>query len=164
MQSTGCDRGEGNSLKTTSSNGFAIITAATYITVPLISKAFTMHWCGWCLHYDCHYHLKINYIEVWSCRFLLKRFLYRTEKKEGVKHLVGCNMSLNNLACDRKCIWYFINDSYYSIEFDRDDELFATAGVSRRIKVFDFSSVSWLNFFGLFSPLAWDNWTTTICW
>lgn len=29
-----------------------------------------------------------------------------------------------------------------SIEFDRDDELFATAGVSRCIKVFDFSSVS----------------------
>ncbi|OMO49368.1 Zinc finger, RING-type [Corchorus capsularis] len=29
-----------------------------------------------------------------------------------------------------------------SIEFDRDDELFATAGVSRRIKVFDFSMVS----------------------
>ncbi|KAK4369736.1 hypothetical protein RND71_009211 [Anisodus tanguticus] len=29
----------------------------------------------------------------------------------------------------------------YSIEFDRDDELFATAGVSRRIKVFEFSSV-----------------------
>lgn len=29
----------------------------------------------------------------------------------------------------------------FSIEFDRDDELFATAGVSRRIKVFDFSSV-----------------------
>ncbi|KAK6918802.1 hypothetical protein RJ641_017224 [Dillenia turbinata] len=28
-----------------------------------------------------------------------------------------------------------------SIEFDRDDELFATAGVSRRIKVFDFSLV-----------------------
>ncbi|GAB4859398.1 coatomer subunit alpha [Ancistrocladus abbreviatus] len=28
-----------------------------------------------------------------------------------------------------------------SIEFDRDDELFATAGVSRRIRVFDFSSV-----------------------
>ncbi|XP_048327900.2 E3 ubiquitin-protein ligase COP1 [Ziziphus jujuba] len=28
-----------------------------------------------------------------------------------------------------------------SIEFDRDDELFATAGVSRRIKVFDFSTV-----------------------
>ncbi|KAH6776114.1 Transducin/WD40 repeat-like superfamily protein [Perilla frutescens var. hirtella] len=28
-----------------------------------------------------------------------------------------------------------------SIEFDRDDELFATAGVSRRIKVYDFSSV-----------------------
>ncbi|XP_059437496.1 E3 ubiquitin-protein ligase COP1-like [Corylus avellana] len=28
-----------------------------------------------------------------------------------------------------------------SIEFDRDNELFATAGVSRRIKVFDFSSV-----------------------
>ncbi|KAJ7960327.1 E3 ubiquitin-protein ligase COP1 [Quillaja saponaria] len=28
-----------------------------------------------------------------------------------------------------------------SIEFDRDDEWFATAGVSRRIKVFDFSSV-----------------------
>ncbi|CAL5394006.1 unnamed protein product [Camellia sinensis] len=28
-----------------------------------------------------------------------------------------------------------------SIEFDRDDELFATAGVSRRIKIFDFSSV-----------------------
>lgn len=31
--------------------------------------------------------------------------------------------------------------SYFSIEFDRDDELFATAGVSRCIKVFDFSSV-----------------------
>jgi WD40 repeat protein len=29
----------------------------------------------------------------------------------------------------------------FSIEFDRDDELFATAGVSRCIKVFDFSSV-----------------------
>ncbi|XP_008805600.1 E3 ubiquitin-protein ligase COP1 isoform X2 [Phoenix dactylifera] len=28
-----------------------------------------------------------------------------------------------------------------SIEFDRDDELFATAGVSKRIKVFDFSTV-----------------------
>ncbi|PSS24798.1 E3 ubiquitin-protein like [Actinidia chinensis var. chinensis] len=28
-----------------------------------------------------------------------------------------------------------------SIEFDRDDQLFATAGVSRRIKVFEFSSV-----------------------
>ncbi|XVF87805.1 hypothetical protein PTKIN_Ptkin18bG0150400 [Pterospermum kingtungense] len=28
-----------------------------------------------------------------------------------------------------------------SIEFDRDDELFATAGVSRRIKVFEFSSI-----------------------
>ncbi|KAF7120316.1 hypothetical protein RHSIM_Rhsim13G0142800 [Rhododendron simsii] len=28
----------------------------------------------------------------------------------------------------------------YSIEFDRDDELFATAGVSRRIKVFEFAS------------------------
>lgn len=28
-----------------------------------------------------------------------------------------------------------------SIEFDRDDELFATAGVSRRIKVFEFASV-----------------------
>ncbi|KAJ0054632.1 hypothetical protein Pint_01951 [Pistacia integerrima] len=29
-----------------------------------------------------------------------------------------------------------------SIEFDRDNQLFATAGVSRRIKVFDFASVS----------------------
>ncbi|KAJ8428030.1 hypothetical protein Cgig2_027636 [Carnegiea gigantea] len=29
----------------------------------------------------------------------------------------------------------------YSIEFDRDDELFATAGVSRQIKVFELSSV-----------------------
>lgn len=29
----------------------------------------------------------------------------------------------------------------FSIEFDRDDERFATAGVSRCIKVFDFSSV-----------------------
>ncbi|XP_059624519.1 E3 ubiquitin-protein ligase COP1-like isoform X2 [Cornus florida] len=28
-----------------------------------------------------------------------------------------------------------------SIEFDRDDELFATAGVSRRIKIFEYSSV-----------------------
>lgn len=32
---------------------------------------------------------------------------------------------------------------YFSIEFDCDDELFATAGVSRRIKVFDFSSVGY---------------------
>ncbi|CAI5996761.1 unnamed protein product [Closterium sp. NIES-64] len=30
-----------------------------------------------------------------------------------------------------------------SIEFDRDDEFFATAGVSRRIKVFNFSQVSY---------------------
>jgi hypothetical protein len=28
-----------------------------------------------------------------------------------------------------------------SIEFDRDDELFATAGFSRRIKVFEFAMV-----------------------
>lgn len=28
-----------------------------------------------------------------------------------------------------------------SIEFDRDDELFATAGVSRRIKIFSFATV-----------------------
>lgn len=28
-----------------------------------------------------------------------------------------------------------------SIDFDQDDELFATAGVSRRIKVFDFATV-----------------------
>jgi hypothetical protein len=33
---------------------------------------------------------------------------------------------------------------YCSIEFDRDDELFATAGVSKRIKVFEFSTVSLL--------------------
>uniref|UniRef100_A0A5B7BC13 Uncharacterized protein n=1 Tax=Davidia involucrata TaxID=16924 RepID=A0A5B7BC13_DAVIN len=33
-----------------------------------------------------------------------------------------------------------------SIEFDRDDELFATAGVSRRIKVFDFSSINLVDF------------------
>jgi len=33
-----------------------------------------------------------------------------------------------------------------SIEFDRDDDLFATAGVSRRIKVFDFSAVRWMTF------------------
>ncbi|XP_057859829.1 E3 ubiquitin-protein ligase COP1 [Cryptomeria japonica] len=32
-------------------------------------------------------------------------------------------------------------DILSSIEFDRDDELFATAGVSRRIKVFEFASV-----------------------
>jgi hypothetical protein len=37
-----------------------------------------------------------------------------------------------------------------SIEFDRDDELFATAGVSKRIKVFEFSSVS---------ILGYDSWT-----
>ncbi|KAJ7562876.1 hypothetical protein O6H91_03G087500 [Diphasiastrum complanatum] len=30
----------------------------------------------------------------------------------------------------------------YSIEFDRDDEFFATAGVSRRIKVFEFATVA----------------------
>lgn len=28
-----------------------------------------------------------------------------------------------------------------SIEFDRDDEFFATAGVSRRVKVFNFETV-----------------------
>jgi hypothetical protein len=33
-----------------------------------------------------------------------------------------------------------------SIEFDRDGELFATAGVSKRIKVFEFSSVSILGY------------------
>lgn len=33
-----------------------------------------------------------------------------------------------------------------SIEFDCDDDLFATAGVSRRIKVFDFSAVRWMTF------------------
>nr|GMD30119.1 E3 ubiquitin-protein ligase COP1-like isoform X2 [Ipomoea batatas] len=43
-----------------------------------------------------------------------------------------------------------------SIEFDRDDELFATAGVSRRIKVFDFSSVS-CEFGALF--LAYVRWS-----
>ncbi|GAU14393.1 hypothetical protein TSUD_249330 [Trifolium subterraneum] len=32
-----------------------------------------------------------------------------------------------------------------SIEFDRDDDLFATAGVSRRIKVFDFSAIMSIN-------------------
>lgn len=40
---------------------------------------------------------------------------------------------------------YWISNPHHiccSIEFDRDDELFATAGVSRRIKVFEFSSVS----------------------
>ncbi|KAF6159172.1 hypothetical protein GIB67_032789 [Kingdonia uniflora] len=37
-----------------------------------------------------------------------------------------------------------------SIEFDRDDEFFATAGVSRRIKVFEFSSVSSLLIYALF--------------
>jgi hypothetical protein len=33
---------------------------------------------------------------------------------------------------------------YCSIEFDRDDELFATTGVLKRIKVFEFSTVSLL--------------------
>lgn len=40
-----------------------------------------------------------------------------------------------------------------SIEFDCDDELFATAGVSRRIKVFDFSSV-WSQIIGALYPLV----------
>ena len=44
-----------------------------------------------------------------------------------------------------------------SIEFDRDDELFATAGVSRRIKVFDFSSVSLLDVNVLSLILLWNN-------
>lgn len=30
-----------------------------------------------------------------------------------------------------------------SIEFDRDATLFATAGVSKRISIFDFATVSW---------------------
>ena len=67
-------------------------------------------------------------------------------------------MKDNPLCCSYLCvcvIWYSViikslNLSllmpYFSIEFDQDDELFATAGVSRRIKVFDFSSV------GYYSP------------
>ena len=44
---------------------------------------------------------------------------------------------------------------YCSIEFDRDDELFATAGVSRCIKVFDFSTVRfWFKVTFLLSPLG----------
>jgi hypothetical protein len=45
------------------------------------------------------------------------------------------------------CLYFTTNIKYSSkcsIEFDRDDELFATAGVSKRIKVFEFSSVSML--------------------
>lgn len=44
---------------------------------------------------------------------------------------------------------------YYSIEFDRDDELFATAGVSRRIKIFDFSTVSF--YFSFYSIVINNN-------
>lgn len=44
---------------------------------------------------------------------------------------------------------------YCSIEFDRDDELFATAGVSRCIKVFDFSTVRfWFKVTFLLSPFG----------
>ncbi len=43
-----------------------------------------------------------------------------------------------------------------SIEFDRDDELFATAGVSRRIKVFEFATVYYELFYGLWSCMHVD--------
>lgn len=48
--------------------------------------------------------------------------------------------------CSIANIWYghLMFLLYCSIEFDRDDELFATAGVSKRIKVFEFSTVSLL--------------------
>lgn len=36
-----------------------------------------------------------------------------------------------------------LNDMVCSIAFDRDDEFFATAGVSRRLKVFDFKRCVW---------------------
>ncbi|CAA0817954.1 E3 ubiquitin-protein ligase COP1 [Striga hermonthica] len=38
-------------------------------------------------------------------------------------------------------LFHSANNIISSIEFDRDDELFATAGVSRRIKIFDFAAV-----------------------
>jgi hypothetical protein len=59
---------------------------------------------------------------------------------------------INFFALKIKTILIFVK---CSIEFDRDDELFATAGVSKRIKVFEFSTVSELfqgHLFGI-SPL-----------
>lgn len=55
---------------------------------------------------------------------------------------------------DRSLTNVSLTVSHCSIEFDRDDELFATAGVSRRIKVFDFSSVSWFTVFMALSKIS----------
>lgn len=53
-------------------------------------------------------------------------------------------MKFSTLTVCTECVVY---DEYCSIEFDRDDDLFATAGVSRCIKVFDFSAVRWMTYY-----------------
>ncbi|KZV58491.1 hypothetical protein F511_11951 [Dorcoceras hygrometricum] len=57
-------------------------------------------------------------------------------------------------------LFHHANNIVSSIEFDRDDELFATAGVSRRVKVFDFSSVGLLQspiFYSVMSTLCLES-------
>ncbi|XP_047337519.1 E3 ubiquitin-protein ligase COP1-like isoform X2 [Impatiens glandulifera] len=48
---------------------------------------------------------------------------------------------LEVIAEHKHCDMFHAANIVSSIDFDRDDELFATAGVSRRIKIFGFSSV-----------------------
>lgn len=48
---------------------------------------------------------------------------------------------------ERLILWQPLFFIHYSIEFDRDDELFATAGVSKQIKVFEYSTVRHALFF-----------------
>lgn len=43
-------------------------------------------------------------------------------------------------SCDNQALFWYVLPMC-SIEFDRDHELFATAGVSKRIKIFELSSV-----------------------
>ncbi|KAG6523816.1 hypothetical protein ZIOFF_013703 [Zingiber officinale] len=57
------------------------------------------------------------------------------EKKVNVKVREGYHAGLDDFQS------VLTTFTRYSIEFDRDDEFFATAGVSKRIKVFEFSTV-----------------------
>nr|DAD20367.1 TPA_asm: hypothetical protein HUJ06_021830 [Nelumbo nucifera] len=69
---------------------------------------------------------------------LLTILLEKKRKTEQEEAETNMQILLDFLNCLRKQKLEELNES---IEFDRDDELFATAGVSRRIKVFEFSSV-----------------------
>ncbi|XP_050935571.1 E3 ubiquitin-protein ligase COP1 isoform X2 [Cucumis melo] len=90
-------------------------------------------------------------------RQLPNQLLDQQEKDKNVMHREGYNPGLSDfqsvlttftqysrlrvIAELRHGDLFHTTNIVSSIEFDRDDELFATAGVSRCIKVFDFSSV-----------------------